>query len=106
MKGIAEPLEVLEGRDDGEFAEPLEGANAYRVARSGDVWLPVREIRDRLPAGRDAFIGRRGGAATGLPRSARPSPPGTAPSPIARRATPAARGWFPSSAWAAAARRA
>jgi predicted ATPase/Tfp pilus assembly protein PilF len=60
MKGIAEPLEVLEVRDDGEFAEPLEGANAYRVARSGEVWLPVREIKHRLPAERDAFVGRHG----------------------------------------------
>ncbi|HET7365869.1 MAG TPA: tetratricopeptide repeat protein [Burkholderiales bacterium] len=59
MKGIAEPLEVLEARPAaGEFVEPLEGASAYRVARSGEVWLPVREIKHRLPAERDAFVGR------------------------------------------------
>ena len=59
MKGIAAPLEVLEARaPEGELVEPLEGANAYRVARSGDVWLPLREIKHRLPAERDAFVGR------------------------------------------------
>ena len=58
MKGIPEPLEVLEVKPaDGAFAEPLEGANAYRVVRSGEVWLPVREIRHRIPGERDAFIG-------------------------------------------------
>ena len=61
MKGIPEPLEVLEVKPaDGAFAEPLEGANAYRVVRSGEVWLPVREIRHRIPGERDAFIGRHG----------------------------------------------
>jgi class 3 adenylate cyclase len=59
LKGIPEPMEVLEvQRADGQFAEPLEGANAHRVTRAGDLWLPVREIARRLPGERDAFVGR------------------------------------------------
>src|SRR4029077_7983374 len=87
MKGIAAPLEVLEARaPDGELVEPLECANAYRVARSGDVWLPLREIKHRLPAERDAFVGRHdqlavlardlagGGRLGSLPRRGRHGP--------------------------------
>jgi predicted ATPase/class 3 adenylate cyclase len=60
MKGLPEPLELFALADgDGGAVEPLEGPNAYRVARSGEVWLPVREIKRSIPAERDAFIGRQ-----------------------------------------------
>jgi predicted ATPase/class 3 adenylate cyclase/Tfp pilus assembly protein PilF len=59
LKGIEEPAEVFEAGDAGtQFAPPPDGDKAYRVARQGDLWLPVREIRHSLPAERDGFVGR------------------------------------------------
>jgi len=59
MKGVAEPIELIEAGDDGApFTPPPDGAKVYRVARKDDLWLPVREIRHSLPAERDAFVGR------------------------------------------------
>ena len=40
------------------FTPPPDAAKAYRVVRHGDLWLPMRQIRHRLPAERDAFVGR------------------------------------------------
>ena len=59
LKGVAEPLELFEAGDaHAPFTPPPDGAKAYRVVRSGDLWLPVRQIRHNLPAERDAFVGR------------------------------------------------
>lgn len=60
MKGIVEPLELCEvGAAGAPFTPPPEGDKGYRVVRQGDLWLPVRNIRQNLPAERDAFVGRR-----------------------------------------------
>jgi len=59
MKGMAEPIELIEaGDDDAPFTPPPDGAKVYRVVQKDDLWLPVREIRHSLPAERDAFVGR------------------------------------------------
>ncbi len=59
LKGVAEPVELFEvGDDAAPFTPPPDADKAYRVARQGDLWLPVREIRQSLPAERDAFVGR------------------------------------------------
>jgi predicted ATPase/class 3 adenylate cyclase/Tfp pilus assembly protein PilF len=59
LKGIDAPVELFEVvADRGAAAIAVDTPKAYRVVRSGDVWLPVREIRHTLPAERGAFVGR------------------------------------------------
>ena len=59
LKGIAEPVELFEAGEDGApFTPPPDGDKAYRVIRSRELWLPLREVRHSLPAERDEFIGR------------------------------------------------
>jgi class 3 adenylate cyclase len=60
LKGVDEPVELFELRDARRASAALrdDADKAYRVVRSGDLWLPAREIRHNLPADRDAFIGR------------------------------------------------
>lgn len=60
MKGVPEPIELFEAGDgDAPPAAPPDSVNAYRVVRNADLWLPVRDIKHRIPAERDRFIGRR-----------------------------------------------
>ncbi len=59
MKGLAEPVELFEvGEAGAPFTPPPDSQKSYRVARRGDFWLPVREVRHSLPAERDSFVGR------------------------------------------------
>jgi predicted ATPase/class 3 adenylate cyclase len=60
LKGIDEPVEISElGRlPVCGFEPPGDAEKSYRVVRDGDLWQPVREIPHRLPAERDAFVGR------------------------------------------------
>jgi len=60
LKGIAEPVEVLELGvvPQCSFTPPADADKSYRVVRSGELWQPVREIPRHLPAERDAFVGR------------------------------------------------
>jgi len=59
VKGLAEPIELFEVRDDGmAFLPPPDSDKVYRVVHRDGLWLPLREIRHNLPAERDAFIGR------------------------------------------------
>lgn len=60
LQGVAEPVELFEAGDaDSPFTPPSDGMKTHRVARKGDLWLPVREIKNNLPVERDAFVGRR-----------------------------------------------
>jgi predicted ATPase/class 3 adenylate cyclase/Tfp pilus assembly protein PilF len=60
LKGVTEPLEILQiGKPDEAFEPPPDSAKAYRVVRTFDDWVPVRKIPNNLPAERDAFVGRR-----------------------------------------------
>ena len=60
LKGVEEPIEIFElgMADSAAFSPPDDVDKAYRVVRVGDLWHPVREVRENLPAERDTFIGR------------------------------------------------
>ena len=59
LKGVAEPLELFEaGEPDSRFVAPPDGEKVYRVVRTGDWWLPVKEIPNNLPHQATSFIGR------------------------------------------------
>src|SRR5262245_58775774 len=60
LKGVAEPQELFEiGSVEAASSPPIDTEKGYRVARHGDLWLPVRQIPHHLPAQRYAFVGRR-----------------------------------------------
>ena len=61
LKGVLDPLEVFEVgvRGEAPFAPPADAEKAWRVQWSSTAWIPMREMRHRLPAERDAFVGRR-----------------------------------------------
>ena len=59
MKGLAQPVELFEvGAADAPFAPPPDGDKAYRVVRSGERWLPARQIPNNLPQQTTSFVGR------------------------------------------------
>ncbi len=59
LKGVDEPYELFE-IDDGRTPPrlPPDGEKSYRVVRTGDWWLPVRDIPNNLPYQTTSFIGR------------------------------------------------
>ncbi|MFP5399811.1 MAG: ATP-binding protein, partial [Gammaproteobacteria bacterium] len=59
VKGVADPIELFE-LDGGPGTTPPDGDKAYRVARVGDRWLPVREVPNNLPQPASSFVGRGG----------------------------------------------
>lgn len=61
LKGLTEPIELLEIGDDGQapFVPPADSTKAYRVLADGGLWRPLRELPHNLPAEPDAFVGRR-----------------------------------------------
>ncbi len=59
FKGLLEPMHVFEvGGEGAPFAPPPDSAKAYCVVRSGEHWVPRRDVRNNLPAERDTFVGR------------------------------------------------
>jgi len=59
LKGVAEPLELLEaGAADAPFLPPQDSAKAYRVVQRGGAWVPAHELPNNLPADRDELVGR------------------------------------------------
>jgi class 3 adenylate cyclase len=59
LKGIEEPVEVVElAAELAACVAPPDGEKAYRVVRIGDLWRPLREVRNNLAPERDQFIGR------------------------------------------------
>lgn len=59
MKGVSEPIELFEaGLDGAGFTALADGEKVYRVIRSGERWLPVREIPNNLPQQASSFVGR------------------------------------------------
>jgi predicted ATPase/class 3 adenylate cyclase len=59
MKGVSEPVELFEvGVDATQFCALTDGEKVYRVIRSGERWLPVKEIPNNLPQQLSNFIGR------------------------------------------------
>jgi predicted ATPase/class 3 adenylate cyclase len=60
MKGVSEPVELFEvGRDEKhDFRAPADGEKVYRVVKSGERWVPVKEIPNNLPQQSTSFVGR------------------------------------------------
>ena len=59
LKGVAEPLELLEaGAADSPFLPPPDSAKAYRVVQRDGAWVPAHDLPNNLPADRDALVGR------------------------------------------------
>lgn len=59
MKGVSEPVELVEARTPGApMQPPPDGAKVYRVVHVGDAWVPVRERPSNVPAERDRLVGR------------------------------------------------
>jgi predicted ATPase/class 3 adenylate cyclase/tetratricopeptide (TPR) repeat protein len=59
IKGLVEPVELFElGDERAPFTPPPDSAKVYRVVRSEGLWLPLRQVRNNLPAERDGFVGR------------------------------------------------
>lgn len=59
LKGIDAPVELFEiGTKGCVFLPPADSDKAYRVVRDGELWRPLREVRNNLAPERDAFIGR------------------------------------------------
>src|SRR4029079_2578135 len=51
LKGLAEPIEVLEiARPGLACVPPPDAPKAYRVVRAEEQWIPARSIRHSLPA--------------------------------------------------------
>ncbi|MEJ6007866.1 tetratricopeptide repeat protein [Paucibacter sp. AS339] len=59
MKGVSEAVELFECVPPGGIAKtPEDGEKVYRVFKSGERWLPVKEIPNNLPQQSSNFIGR------------------------------------------------
>jgi predicted ATPase/class 3 adenylate cyclase/Tfp pilus assembly protein PilF len=60
LSGVADPVELFEvGEASAPFEAPPDAGKAYRVARQGELWVPLREVKHSLPAERDSFVGRQ-----------------------------------------------
>jgi predicted ATPase/class 3 adenylate cyclase/Tfp pilus assembly protein PilF len=60
LRGAPDAMELFELASPGApLRTPPDGAAAWRVARAGDLWLPVRDVKRCLPGEADAFVGRR-----------------------------------------------
>ena len=59
IKGIVQPIELFEaGEADSPFDAPPDSEKVYRVVRSGERWLPVKQLPNNLPQQATSFIGR------------------------------------------------
>ena len=59
LKGVTEPLELFDlAAADLPLPVMADSEKAHRVVRSGERWLPVREIPNNLPQPATSFIGR------------------------------------------------
>ncbi len=60
LHGVTDPVELFEvGETGAPFTAPPDAGKAYRVARQGELWVPLREVKHSLPAERDSFVGRQ-----------------------------------------------
>ncbi|HET9821392.1 MAG TPA: NB-ARC domain-containing protein, partial [Burkholderiaceae bacterium] len=59
IKGVSEPIELFEVGEQGQrFVPPADGDKCYRVIRTADWWMPVKDIPNNLPFQSTTFIGR------------------------------------------------
>lgn len=58
FKGVSDPVALFELTGDTR-GPPPDSDKAWRVTRSGEYWLPTRDVPRNLPSERDSFVGRR-----------------------------------------------
>ncbi len=59
IKGVADPLELFEvGFPEDRFVAPSDSEKVFRVVKTGDWWMPVKDIPNNLPHQGTSFVGR------------------------------------------------
>ena len=59
IKGVADPIELFEvGFPEDRFVAPSDSDKVFRVVKTGEWWMPVKEIPNNLPHQGTSFIGR------------------------------------------------
>jgi len=59
VKGVAEPIEIFEVAPQGaRLVAPIDSEKAFRVVKTAEWWLPVKDIPNNLPFQATSFIGR------------------------------------------------
>jgi hypothetical protein len=59
IKGVADPIELFEvGFPEDRFVAPSDSDKVFRVVKTGDWWMPVKEIPNNLPHQGTQFVGR------------------------------------------------
>jgi predicted ATPase/class 3 adenylate cyclase len=59
IKGLDEPIELFEvGAPEDRFVAPSDSEKVFRVVKTGDWWMPVKEIPNNLPHQGTSFVGR------------------------------------------------
>ena len=59
IKGVADPIELFEvGFPEDRFVAPSDSDKVFRVVKTGDWWMPVKDIPNNLPHQGTSFVGR------------------------------------------------
>jgi len=59
IKGVVDPIELFEvGFPEDRFVAPSDSEKVFRVVKTGDWWMPVKDIPNNLPHQGTSFIGR------------------------------------------------
>jgi predicted ATPase len=59
IKGVADPIELFEvGFPEDRFVAPSDSDKVFRVVKTGDWWMPVKDIPNNLPHQGTTFVGR------------------------------------------------
>ena len=59
IKGVADPIELFEvGEAEARFVAPTDSDKVFRVVKTGDWWMPARDIPNNLPHQGTSFVGR------------------------------------------------
>ena len=59
IKGVADPIELFEvGFPEDRFVAPADSEKVFRVVKTGEWWMPVKDIPNNLPHQGTSFIGR------------------------------------------------
>ncbi len=59
IKGVADPIELFEvGFPEDRFVAPSDSEKVFRVVKTGDWWMPVKDIPNNLPHQGTSFVGR------------------------------------------------
>jgi len=59
IKGVADPIELFEvGFPEDRFVAPSDSDKVFRVVKTGDWWMPVKDIPNNMPHQGTSFVGR------------------------------------------------